>query len=249
VADVWTQTLNLRWRPSLRFYEQRIAILRDFDERGVLRAFAVEDGPIGAQVLTAGHQLTVRHDGLTISVVGPNADVGEIVALAQIAVAHLKLSKMRVGQSRFQHIEPLELEFEQAVSAAVGSILRFSAAPGLECSDWSVLADFRSTDQTAGQMEFGLIRDHEAAARIEGRIGRLGSSGFARAELPRSTYPPVALFADSTWEKSQQDDDSFEAIQEYWTVVKDRAAVLVDGLHQQIRDESTRLGYLGGDNE
>jgi hypothetical protein len=115
VSAPWTQTISLSWRPELRYYEERIAILRQLEDRGDLRAFRVRDEAIDARLFDRDHQLSVRQDGLTLQLLRPSADPEQAwsaVALAVAAIRPSKPTKIMVG---LQHLEAIPLAFEDAV--------------------------------------------------------------------------------------------------------------------------------------
>src|SRR5664280_577937 len=50
VAAAWTQLLEMRWRPTLTFYEERTGILRCLEEDKVLGAFRVHTDHVDARL-------------------------------------------------------------------------------------------------------------------------------------------------------------------------------------------------------
>ena len=199
VIAPWTQSLHLYWRPELRFYEKRIAILKQFEEQGILRAFRVEEGFVDAQLFQSRDRLTVKKDGLDLQLFSPDADPGRAMEALGVALSEAGPTNLRVISAKFQHIVGIDLDFTEAVNRGHGRVLG-DLPSKLNFGDWAVLTDVTLDEPAAsGLVEFGIIRADEAPARLARLAGRAGEG--RRESLPRwdsAEFPDVAVFCDGT---------------------------------------------------
>jgi hypothetical protein len=194
----WTQGIQIGWRPELRFYEVRIAILRMLEDLEILKAFRVGDNFIDAQLFDGTILMSVRQNGLNLTLAQPEADIGLgwdalTAALAQVRPAH-----PRNIASVFQHVCELPMSLDDAIRAGARAVPgpRLSGA----VSDWAFLMDLRVAGKLnlRGQLEFGIVRAEELAPRLSRQVGRMSSSPMLDEDLwTKVQFPPVALFADT----------------------------------------------------
>jgi hypothetical protein len=241
----------MRWRPSLRFYNERIAILREFEQRGDLVAFGVEENRVGARVLTRRNQLSVHQDGLTVALWGPDADVNAAWELIGLALDRLSPGPVGGLDVRLQHVVPLDLPFEEAAAKGFAEIIRMPSSDDVNYTDWACALDFRAPEMMKGRCEFGIIRNLEAPGRLEGSIGREGRSAWAASNqepvLP-SEFPEVALFLDSRWlQDSRQESEDHAEIRDFWMQARKRAGDVVDELYAKIRNQGSEAEYMRGE--
>lgn len=247
VSEPWTQSLSVRWRPALQFYEERIPILQEYERQGVLHSFAVEAERIGARLLEAGHQLSVHQDALTVSLFGPNADHDGVWTLVMMAVNRLRLTRTRDAQARFQHFVPLEMSFEEAVAGGVERVVRIPGGPDAAASDFAVVGDIAAPDGVTGQLEFGIIRSGEVGGRLLGRVGRSGPTAWEEEQLKllEAELGDVALFVDSRWRQdAAHENANFEEVERFWVSTKSRAGSIVDELYETICNSRGVGGYI-----
>lgn len=244
MATPWTQSLSLRWRPALSFYATRIAILEELDNAKVLRAFRVGDEQIDARIL-AGHELSVSQNGLSLEVFGPDADVDEVWAYVDQAVRKVAPAQMGGAATQFQHIAPIDMPYDAAIAAATASYLPPLAN---EIVDWAVIVNLpgglgNMPANRGPSVEFGIINEGEARMRLS-RVGSRTTSRMQQSQLPGSrwestTFPAVALFADSTWPQhvSPAGVESLADVREYLDATKEQAGRFVDHLYENITIE------------
>jgi len=230
VPVAWTQTLGMRWRPLLKFYENRIPILREFEDGGSMRAFAVGENHVAARLLDAEHVLTIRQDGLTVELFGQDADVDTVCAFADTACKRLGPVELRGADTRFQHVVPIDAPFEDAVRAAIRHF-RLPPVGGMGFSDWSFLADVGVEGEGTGQIEFGIIRAHEARSRLDG-AGRIGARTPPERRWETTKFPDVAMFADCMWTAPKESLPN--DVQAFWKASRERVSELVDALYATI---------------
>lgn len=238
----WTQSLSVHWRPVLRFYEERIGVLRSLEDQGILKAFAVGNDQIGARLLDAGHELSVSEGGLSLELFGQDVELDTGWEFAMAAVEAVKPTQIRRAQARFQYIVALERPFDQAVTEGLERLLSVPALAGASYADFALLLDMAGPDDVTGHMEFGIIRDGEAAVRLGRQIGPMqrhagpGSRALGEPRWLGTEFPRVALFVDLTWEQMRE-FERFEEVRGFWAAAKERSGAEVDALYGRISVE------------
>ena len=198
----WTQTIQIQWRPELRFYEVRIAILRMLEDREILKAFRVGEDFVDAQLFDARTQFSVHQSGLSLSLSHPEANLGLAWEAITIAIAQVRPAEARRVLCAFQHIAELPSSFDEAVRAGAKGVLQ-SRVSSAEASDWAVLLDVQVAGEPSlqGQVEYGIVRARELADRLARRVGRMRESPVLDRQLWTNVqFPQVALFADTRLE-------------------------------------------------
>lgn len=200
----WTQVLELSWAPELRFYEQRIFLLRELEARQNLAEFRVLDHRIEAR-LSEKEALEVGPTGASFVLVGPEARLEVVRDVVSLVLKSLDPENVSVSLLAVQFLTTLPDEFEDARRRST----QYVVGPFLEegARDYALLVDGMSaTLQAAFQVELGVVDPHEAPLRIGRFIGRLSDTGRVanRELLPRSAfmrddYPAAAFFSDWNW--------------------------------------------------
>jgi hypothetical protein len=229
----WTQSLHLTWRPELRFYERQVALLKRFEEQGILRAFRVEEGSIDAQLFQSRDRLTIKKDGADLQLFSQEADPGPALESLRIALEEVEPVYPRMISASFQYIIKLDLSFDQAVERGRERVL--SPLPGtLQHQDWAILSDVALPELDAsGTVEFGIIRRHEAPNRLARIAGRAGAQ--QRQALPRwedEEFPEVAVFCDGALHGSLEgaSDPLASFASQFWDAARSAQGSLAEGL-------------------
>lgn len=229
----WTQSLHLNWRPELRFYEKQIALLKQFEELGILRAFRVEDGSIDAQLFQSRDRLTIKKDGADLQLFSPEADPDRAFEALSVALEAVKPAYPRSISVSLQYIIKLDLNFDEAVGRGRERVL--SPLPGtLQHRDWAILSDVVLPESDAkGTVEFGIIRSHEAPnrlARLAGRAGAQQSQTLSRWE--QEDFPEVAVFCDGALHGSLEGTAGSISVpaSEFWNAARLAQGSLAEGL-------------------
>lgn len=229
----WTQSLHLTWRPELRFYEKQVALLKQFEEQGVLRAFRVEEGSVDAQLFQSRDRLTIKKDGADLQLLSPEAEPDRALEALGVALKEVAPAYPRTISASFQYILKLDLDFEEAVKRGRERVL--SPLPGtLQHQDWAILSDVVLPDSNAsGTVEFGIIKAREAPprlARLAGRAGAQRTQALARWE--GEEFPEVAVFCDGALHASLENQSSSIAdfASGFWDVVRAAQGSLAEGL-------------------
>jgi hypothetical protein len=210
VQSPTTQTIRLRWLPVLRFYEERITILRGLEERGLLKAFRVSEETVEAE-LPGWRWLSVAQSGITLDVLTETPDaldgwsfVDEVVKL----IGPLHFTRARVS---YQHVLALPFPFEEAVGLAKQRLYRGLGTPEVEVGDWALLADLNASGPPAsvGQSEIGVIHRREVDMRLKRSGGRgPGMQHLFNRAWDSDAFKEASLFADSDLVLNADEDSS-----------------------------------------
>ncbi len=234
-----TQSIRLRWRPELRFYEQRTAILRELEDIGVLRAFRFSEASVDAR-LPDWRWMSVTESGLTLNILTESNDEEEDWRLVETVIS--KLAPLRYSHARvsYQHVADLPLPFEQALARSYKELLRPLDTPEVAVTDWAVLADLRTSGphQATGRVEYGIVGKEEVPlrlAKLGGRdpgMGHLGSRDWDMAE-----FKDVSLFADSDLRRDAAEDQQELFLGDahtFWGASREQIGRLVDEWHSRL---------------
>jgi len=246
MPKLWTQSLALRWRPELRFYEKHIEILQTFEQEGFLRAFRVRESSIDARLFDSRDALSVRQDGLDLHLRHPDSDLERALRAVEISLSTVSPSQPRHRSASFQFLAPVELEFEDAVRHAYGGALGSLRTGNIDVSDWAFLVDLSAEDGTTGQIEFGMVRAEEVPGRLSAAIGRIARESES-APPPYAGEPeefaPVSLFADLWISRPEGAGDAgtlLEEVPSFWQTVRDEAGSLVSTLENALFGDDRR---------
>ena len=232
----------MSWRPELRFYEQRVAILKKLEEQGILRAFRVQEGFVDAQLFETRDQLTVRQDGADIQLLSPEAEPGRALEALCIALGEVRPTTPRSISASFQYIAPIELEFMEAVTRGYGRVL--GDLPGsLQHGDWAILTDVSlESPPASGTVEFGIIQAEEAPGRLARHAGRAGGKSQSAQRSVAGQFPDVAVFCDGSISSALDGDP--EALPgsagQFWASARDAHGSLVEGLRTVLTTNDLR---------
>jgi hypothetical protein len=229
----------MRWRPELRFYEQRVTILRELEDRGRLRAFQIHEDQVDAQLLDVDHQLSVRQDGFTLKLFRPDADTNLAWDAVALAVGLVRPAHPRVITASYQHIVELTTTFEEAVARGYDRMFDVRKIGTVELVDWAFLADFRSWGEppASGQIEFGVVHAEEVPERLARLAGRIRGSGDPANVWEVDKFPMVALFSDATFHTpADQQVDPVAQARSFWGSTTEEVGNLILGLHNRLNN-------------
>ncbi len=234
----YTQSIELTWRPELRFYERRVSILQSFDDRGMLRAFRFQENFVEARLFESRDLLRVGQGGLELQLSAPSADPGRAWSAVELALSSIEPKQPRNVVASFQHLAPLDLPFGVAIERAYGSILCPLDTPGIHFGDWAVLVDFDMPGHPAasGQVEFGIIRAHEAEERLTRSVSR---TGFQRRQASDDWdgFADVSLFSDGKITIAADPAVNLaEEAPKFWRAAREEMGTLVAALQSKISD-------------
>lgn len=245
-----TQSIRLRWRPELRFYEQRIPILRQLEDQGILEAFRVGDDYIDARLLGAPHELSVRQDGITLDLLSPTDKIEEAWSVVRLAVEAIEPTRFIRARASYQHIVELPLEFDEAIARGHVRLYRSLGTQEVRFGDWAFLGDIEAAGPpvSKGSMEFGIVRRHEVPSRLERQAGRgPGLSRSRSTSWTSETFKDVSLFADTNLIFAV-DGDQKEAFMDeayaFWEASRTQVCRLVMDIHSRLVGNDKDKGGL-----
>ncbi len=252
----WTQRVVIRWRSALRFYEERIAILRALEGLGLLHAFQVAENRISARLGDEDHEVVVTSSSLTLRLLSPDGDVARLTSAARTVFEAIRPKRAR-PQIVLQHLVPVERDYELYRRESARTFLATSPLETLSVTDWAFLltgvVEHLSTEVNA---EFGIVSQAEIPARIARLVGGIGAIGDRDPDLApdrwnEGEFPSVAFFSDSVWDRKEELDSDLltESLSEFWDAVVSEGGRLVDELQRRVGTETTADVALAMDQE
>jgi len=238
----WTQGIEVAWRPELRYYEARIAILRDLEDAGDLAAFMVRDDAVYARLFDGDVELSVRQNGLNLALHQPTGDFEESWKVASAVLGRIKPSEPLGVTVRFQHVETVEMEFREAIEASSRALLIPSYVGVARLKDWAMLMDVEVVEGVDTTLEFGIVRAAELPARLARMLGRISHEHrAAQSTWLGIEFPDVALFIDSAWVSKESSgeitDDLAGATLGLWAAARTEADMLAEAMSSAIGRE------------
>lgn len=197
--ELRSTVIELRWRPSLEFYEQGVALLRHLEDAGDLRGFRVTQHDVEAR-LRDGSELQVSVVGLSYRLIQVPVDPVSATALLQRVIRAMQPTETEVT-FYLQHLIPLDwdVDYEEACARATSAWMpRLATSAGIV--DSAPLVDgFSSRHRLRYQAEFGVVDAEQAPARLERSLGnRIGGPALT-GSADGVAYPALGLFLDSSW--------------------------------------------------
>jgi len=233
VVALWTQSILLRWRPELRFFEERISILRALEDRGYLRAFHVGETEVGARLIDADHEITVRHDSLSLQIRGQGADSTVMWDAAALALSRISPAAVSSLSATMQHISPLDVDFQVAIDRGYERLFVGLPRGGMKLDDWAWLSNvFIDKPSGNGSVEVGIVQAREIPARLERMIGRARGERGSGKNWGEVDLPKVALFCDSMLICDRPGDLDLEATQRFCRHAEAQVGRLMEDLHK-----------------
>jgi hypothetical protein len=244
-STVWTQTASLQWAPELRYYEHRAGILRMMKEAGLLTAFKVGDSHAGAQLGDDSHEIDFSHRDLVAAVRARDGDVQRVRRAAELVLSELR--PMGVGRASFafQHLHPLEMDYDDARRTGIASLLGTSELGPVVLGDFANLLDGVAADPPCTvDAEYGIVSADEIPRRLSREMGRIRGSGRQpRSPIRKmdvSDLPPVALFIDATWTLTERiaDDAVLDRFIQAWDACRIVSDEFAESVHAQLFDST-----------
>lgn len=210
----------LGWRPTLRFFELRTTLLRELEKDDNLAAFRWTEGAVGVR-LGQGEVLEVGPQGALLTLAGPAARRDVATSALDRLIALLRPEGVIMNQLLVQELLPVEIRYGEARRLSAVRLLR-DLMPGIVYSDWSVLLDGASSAVgSTFQVEFGIVDDDEAPARLARHVGKMQDRSLV--PLPEDMWyyeeiPACGLFADWRWmpQRAVGQDDCTRELVSLW---------------------------------
>lgn len=239
VPDPYTQSMNLIWRPELRFYERRVSILESFEAEGMLRAFRVQENFINARLFDSRDLLTLRQNGLELQLETPDSDPERAWVAVEMALSSLQPTQPRLLGATFQHVAPLDVPFDVAIGHSFGRILGAFGAAGIKFVDWALLVDMEKSEEWSGsgQIEFGIVRAKEVPDRLARRAGRTGDARDVADAWTVDRFAEVSIFSDCTLGAlADPSEDLASQAGRFWARARKETGTVVQRIQELISD-------------
>jgi hypothetical protein len=198
MAELWGATVEVTWHPILTFERKRLDLLDWIDDNILFTGFSRRSSDVGIRV---GDDLrvTVRLSRVTIEARSKDS-LRKSEALLEGVLQILKPRHPAVAVvESFWSSQDLEVDYEEARQRLAARASLGLPAPFIAV-DTSVLMDVMSSSAEI-QCEYGIVSDHELAARLTGsEISRIDGAGSPiLAPLQDARWPSVALFGQVRW--------------------------------------------------
>ncbi|HEY5044679.1 MAG TPA: hypothetical protein VII53_02360 [Solirubrobacteraceae bacterium] len=235
---IWTQRASIPWRQNIGFYERRYEILRDLEQKGLLRRF--QDRPHQlAMRLQAAHQLvTFGADGLFFAALKPDSDLDVVRAAVEVVWEALAPEPQGLPLFNFQWLTPCGRPYDEARDVAAKAFVG-SDHPA-RVTDFAVVLDGKFDEPFD---DFHLAAGVVEAAETPGRLARGLSRGENERDVPPGIWsvedlPAVAVFCQVEVDRISLEpgdivEDAFSALES----ARDSADALRTSILTPLRDK------------
>jgi hypothetical protein len=245
VQAPWTQNVTLGWRPELRFYQERVAILKTLEDRGLLKAFRVGSDRVDGRLVDDAHELSINESSLTLRVRTPfgGPELWERMwEAADYAVKRIGPARYHRISVAFQHVVELPLAFEEAVRRGYDRLFGGAAGSPIPFGDWAYLTNLALDEPPAyGYTEFGIVEAEELPDRLSRAVGRTYGSGREGGYSWRADmFKEVSLFADTSLQSNVDEvgTETFLSRARYvWEESSRQVGTFVTKLHERLTEE------------
>jgi hypothetical protein len=238
-----TNCLRLGWAPTLDYYENRTAFLRQIEASGEMHAFFVAENDAGARIGEHHHEIRVGARGAIALLFPPEDSSAARLTAETLATAFDSTPPSRVKSLAVftQHLIGVEADYRDLTSGFASSTLG-DAAGRIAAFDAALMAD-GSWSLGSVELAVGYVDSGEIEARLLG--------GAAHAHAPRdlmaarsmpNDLPDTAFYVEANWTVDLQDrqgsDLTGQELLEIWEV----AAAEADELTKEL---AIQFGALG----
>jgi len=245
VPSPLTETLLVRWQPSLDYHLHRLDVLADLRTEGRLKEFLVRPDEVG--VRTEAVHVTLTEDELALHPRGPLSTEDTLSAL-RVAMRCIAPSQYHLVLA-FQFLLPVVgHSYDEARASAIArlSLGSFSAL------DFALMIDGK-IDDDIWHCEVGIVSEPEVEGRLRrwsGRTRRVAGEVPAYVAVPQE-IAPVSLFADVTWQVPDRDsrgDETADDIAGKVRGLRNEAERMVSTLHAALCPASLQSVTKGEDS-
>jgi len=229
-TELWSETLSVRWKPTVRFLRARVEILEELEDSDRIAAFRFDDSDINVLLKGRLVELQVDASGCQLSIHTPNADRDEAQSVLELVLEKLSPSGFRRYSFSSQALMALDEDYADAIKRVGSAVLPFSGAMGL--TDFAILVDGDDPidGQLAYKIEFGVLNSEEIPNRLTRQVGRVGTRAAVPYRHEDQEYPPVALFAESWWHTKKYPD----GLVSFWEYSRSRSSSLLGTLQREL---------------
>jgi hypothetical protein len=234
---LWTQRAAISWKQNIGFFEHRYDVLRDIEQKGLLRRF--QDRPSQTAVRLQGpHQVvTFGAEGVFFGLFKPDADLGVVRAAVEAVCNALEPELTGFPVFNFKWLNPCEMSYDKARDV-VATALVGKHNPG-HVTDFAVVLDGKfEAPFDDYHLEIGVVEAAETPHRL--------ASGLSRGENERDSppglwsveqLPPVAVFCEVELDRSKLDPgDTVEDIFSAFGSARDLADGLMSSVLTPLKD-------------
>ena len=243
MASPITQSIRLRWRPELRFYERRIEILRMLQDRSLLEAFRVDAGSIDAE-LPGYRWISMRESGLTLNLLTETMDTNQAWTIVESLIGEIGPLRYTHARASYQHLAELPFDFEEAQTRADDRLYQRLSTDEIALTDWALLADLSAKGPPAskGQIELGIVRRGEVVDRLTRGAGRRapGMEHLGSRNWQPDEFKAVSLFADSDLiclASAGREEVFLDDARAFWASSRDQMGRLIEALGSRLTEE------------
>lgn len=213
---LWTQSVNLRWRPELKYFEGRTTFLRELESAGLLTAFRWRGNALDVRIGEFEY-LRIGVASARLDVFSPRASGDRIRIAAKLALDQFAPSDVEMMPMRLRYLLPIDAD---ASTTQIRTAQLVANELGNSAKDWALLVDGYSDPLDTGyQVEYGIVSLEEMAARLTGSISRLNrGNDEVEQTVDLEGLPPCGLFLDVDWgfSKPLNTDDVYDQAESIW---------------------------------
>lgn len=228
-----TESLVVRWLPTVEYHLHRLDILANLKSQGLLTEFQVEPDWLG--VRSQHTQATIERDHVSLyprgSILG-----ADTLAILGAVLACASPSKYRLTVP-FQFLSPIA---ERTYDEARVSALEKMSFGDVGASDFALMLDGHIAD-AEWHCEFGIVSEEEVEPRLRRLVGRSEHSPVPTFVPVPAEVPPVSFFADFIWHVAEVEtppnDDRVDAIAARVGTLAEDASAIISKLYQHLCEQ------------
>lgn len=226
----------------MRFYEERISLLRYLEGDELLQAFRVGEETVDAQ-LPDWRWLSIAQSGLTLNALTSEVDTEETWSIIEAIVGRLGSLQFTRARVSYQYAQPLPMSFDAALEAARNRLYPDIGSADVVVQDWALLADLAlaGPSPATGQIELGIAHAWEIPMRLKRTGGRgPGMAHVGEREWVPAEFKEPLVFADSDFvcRATMGQEESFLAqAKQFWIASQIEMSRLVDGFREKLVSE------------
>jgi hypothetical protein len=235
---IWTQHVEVRWRPEIRYFEHRYEVLRRLEESDLLGAFrALPNERLAVRVGDAEHEMIFGVDHVELTILSPAGDRERMFAALQIVEELIAPRRILRPHIDAQFVVPLEVGYDDARRDIVVSALDTAEIGGVELSDYAAMLDgITDAGDTTVLAEYGIVEQEELPARLARTTGRFPGLGREAVSTHQwkvdQDLPESAFFADIVCQRKVRlpEGQLLQGLTEAWQASLDIMGNVVDEL-------------------
>ena len=206
---LWTHRASFSWKQNLNFFERRYDVLRDLEDKGLLRRFQERQDSIAVR-LQGPHQLLIfGSESLFIGMLKPQADMAVMRTAVETICRVLEPEPRGYPNFRFQWLNAWDASYEDARRQSAETFL--GTGHPVHLADFALLVDAKLDDPFDDcHLELGIVDATEAPRRLaRGMVAPEEQNDSPPGLWATDDLPPVAIFCDvslDAWSLVEADD-------------------------------------------